>query len=293
MPTLAQTVMFRGRLPFEVVIPRSVLDTLKGSSDTSPPESFWSSPSTSRASSFSGTTTTMSSMLPSPLTRRRSSIPLFRRRANVLVRFLLLFVCLPISIYVFATSRATRLRKEALLNELIRDPAWTGKWPDGIRIPAHRRDAGNTHGQRIQGRSNDDEEEQEKLVDWRYWTVNETGAAAVPFWGNVDVAGPSPFDHVPPASDGGKGKRVMFLTGTYSQSLSLSESPALSLILARLRYRLSRLPRTHEYSYLRNRRRSDPTSRYLSAGCMGTEMAVLGRHGPVIGELETTDVVVG
>ncbi|KAJ9112668.1 hypothetical protein QFC22_006170 [Naganishia vaughanmartiniae] len=213
--------MFRDRFPFELIIPRSLLDTLKLSSGPHSPDSLWSSPSTSRTSSFSVTT----SMLHSPLPRRRSSIPLFRRRANVLVRFLLLFIGIPITIYLFATSRATRLRKETLLNELIRDPAWTGKWPDGIRIPAHRRDV---HEQRIQRRSDGDEEE-ETLMDWRYWTVNESDAT-VPFWGNMDVAGPSPFDHVPATSTDGTGKRVMFLTG----NVFLNPEPLPPTLLAHL-----------------------------------------------------------
>ncbi|KAJ9107158.1 hypothetical protein QFC19_002818 [Naganishia cerealis] len=104
-----------------------------------------------------------------PLSRRRSSIPLFRRRANVLVKFLLLFIGIPITVYLFVTSRATKLRKQALLTAFIEDPAWTGRWPDAIRIPVHQRSTEDV-SRRLQGRSNEVDVEQ-KLVDWKHWTL--------------------------------------------------------------------------------------------------------------------------
>ncbi|KAJ9095307.1 hypothetical protein QFC21_005673 [Naganishia friedmannii] len=166
-------------------------------------------------------------MIPLPLPRRRSSIPIFRRRSSVVVRFLLLFVGIPVSIYIFASSWANRVRKEMLLNELIRDPAWIGTWPDGIRIPVHQRDSGNTENrQRLQSRFIDDDDVEE-IVDWRHWKVNGTGGeAVVPFWGHIDVAGPSPFDHFPNPSKDGSGKRVMFLTGTSNSTGVFSDTLA-------------------------------------------------------------------
>jgi hypothetical protein len=196
--------MYRGRLSTEL-IPRTVLETLESTFSSTSLISWRSTPS-SRASSFSGgTTPTTTKPLPAP--RRRSSIPLFRRRANNLVRFILIFLAIPIAFYLFVTSRTARIRKETLLSSLLEDPAGKGRWPEWVHVPDTTNSGSRAY--LLRSRSN---EERNSFDGWNQWQGN----GQVSFWGNPDIVGPSPFDHVPQHIKQDSGKRVMFLTGTSS-----------------------------------------------------------------------------
>lgn len=238
--------MYRGKFSSDMV-PRTVLETLEhtlsSTSITAWRTSTRKSVPSSRASSFSGAIT------PQPPSRRRSSIPMFRRRANYVVRLFLVFLAIPTTLYLFATSRSAKLRKEALLEAFLADPARIGRWPEWLHVPVTaKRTAG--HSDRQQSRRSENQEEGD-LDGWQQWQSD----GQISFWGNADVVGPSPFDHVPKQLKDGDGKRVMFLTGEFPalySSGSLTRSG-----------RLPRLPRANEYPHLRNRGCRHPTSACL------------------------------
>lgn len=179
--------MFRGKLSTEM-FPRTVLETIEQTLLSRKPPS-------SRTSSFSATPSTQHA-----IPRRRSSIPLFRRRANSLVRLLLVFFAIPLSIYLFATSRTARIRREALLDAFVKDPARVGRWPEWLHVPSTTQAVRRVSPSR---RSAGD-----GVSAWKHWQRD----GQVAFWGNVDKVGPSPFDHVPKHLKD-NGKRILFLTG--------------------------------------------------------------------------------
>lgn len=118
---------------------------------------------------------------------------------------MLVFFAIPVSLYLFATSRTARLRREALLDAFVADPARIGRWPEWLHVPVATKYV--TQDDRSPSRRSEDREGD--FLEWKHWQSD----GQVSFWGNVDEVGPSPFDHVPKQLKDGNGKRILFLTG--------------------------------------------------------------------------------